>query len=84
MDPPPPPCPLRYFEGIIAAAVAAEAEANAPAEEGLSEEERVEVTRLRREIDDFSQKYEEVLDSLRIDEVRAGMVGAMSCVFAIR
>lgn len=61
--------PLRYFEGLIATAVAAEAEANAPAEEGLNDEERLAVARLREEVEVFSKKYDGILDSLRVDEV---------------
>lgn len=59
----------RYFEELIAKAIAADAEANAPADEGLSEEERLEVARLRLEVEAFSDKYEGLLTSLRKDEV---------------
>lgn len=48
-----------------------DAEANAPADEGLSEEERVEVARLRLEVEAFSLKYEGILTSLREDEASA-------------
>lgn len=59
----------RYFEELIATAIAVDAEANAPADEGLSEEERLEVARLRLEVEAFSDKYEGILASLREDEV---------------
>ena len=59
----------RYFEELIATAIAVDAEANAPADEGLSETERLEVARLRLEVDAFSDKYEGILGSLREDEV---------------
>lgn len=61
---------LRYFEGLIAKAVAAEAEANAPPEAGLSDEERLEVARLRQEVEALSEKYDGIIDSLRVGEVR--------------
>lgn len=60
-----------YFEDLIATAVAADAEANAPMEDVLTEEERAEVAELRRAVEGMSEKYEGVLDSLRADEVRA-------------
>lgn len=59
----------RYFEELIATAIAVDAEANAPADEGLSEEERLEVARLRLEVEAYSDKYEGILASLREDEV---------------
>lgn len=59
-----------YFEDLIATAVAADAEANAPLEEILTEEERDEVARLREAVGELSDKYERILDSLRADEVR--------------
>lgn len=59
----------RYFEDLIATAVAADAEANAPLEEVLTEEERDEVAKLRGAVDELSDKYEGILDSLRTDEV---------------
>lgn len=65
------PSSARYFEGLIATAVAADAEANAPLEEVLTEEEREEVAKLREAVDELSDKYEGVLDNLRTDEVRA-------------
>jgi len=61
----------RYFEDLIATAIAADAEANAPLEEVLTEEEREEVASLRQAVDELSEKYEGILDSLRADEVRA-------------
>lgn len=51
--------------------MAADAEANAPMEDVLTEEERAEVADLRGAVDGLSEKYEGVLDSLRADEVRA-------------
>ncbi|CAM9874380.1 unnamed protein product [Ectocarpus sp. 6 AP-2014] len=64
----------RYFEDLIATAVAVDAEANAPVEEVLTDEERVEVGKLRQAIDELSGKYEGVLDSLRTDEETARRV----------
>lgn len=58
-----------YFEGLIAKAVAAEAEANAPADEGLTADELEEVSRLRKEVEAFTRQYEELLDTLREEEV---------------
>lgn len=62
--------PRRYFEDLIATAIAADAEANAPTEEVLTEEERREVGELRQAVDGLSDKYDTILDSLRQDEVR--------------
>lgn len=59
-----------YFEDLIATAVAADAEANAPTEELLTEKERAEVAELRQAVDGLADKYEGILDSLRVDEVR--------------
>lgn len=59
----------RYFEGLIATAVAAEAEANAPGDEGMTDEEGAEVARLREEVDAFTSKYGDLQDSLRAGEV---------------
>ncbi|CAN0035496.1 unnamed protein product [Ectocarpus sp. 12 AP-2014] len=64
----------RYFEDLIATAVAVDAEANAPVEEVLTDEERAEVGRLREAIDELSGKYEGILDSLRTDEETARRV----------
>lgn len=68
----------RYFEDLIAAAVAADAEANAPLEEVLTEDERDEVAKLRGAVKELSNKYEGILDNLRADEVggaRGGQFG---------
>lgn len=70
----------RYFEGLIAKAVAAEAEANAPADEGLTDEEREEISGLRREVEAFTRQYEGLLDSLRADEVRWYIHASISCL----
>eukprot|EP00903_Cladosiphon_okamuranus_P019223 g17677.t1 len=64
----------RYFEDLIATAVAADAEANAPIEEVLTEEERDEVAMLREAVGELSDKYEGILDSLRADEETARRV----------
>lgn len=61
----------RYFEDLIATAIAADAEANAPTEEVLTEEERREVAELRQAVDGLSDKYDTILGSLREDEVCA-------------
>ncbi len=69
----------RYFEDLIATAIAADAEANAPLEEVLTEEEREEVASLRQAVDALSEKYEGILGSLRVDEVRACSNKSVCC-----
>ncbi|CAM9731448.1 unnamed protein product, partial [Hapterophycus canaliculatus] len=64
----------RYFEDLIATAIAADAEANAPMEEVLTEEERRDVAELRQAVDGLSDKYDTILDSLREDEETARRV----------
>lgn len=56
--------------------MSANAEANAPAGDAMSEAERQEVGRLRKEVDAFSLQHEGILDSLRAAEV-----GAISITF---
>ena len=67
----------RYFECLIASAVAAEAEANSPTEERLSSEERVELAALRREVEGLSGKHESILESVRVAEVSARSRGSL-------
>eukprot|EP00752_Nemacystus_decipiens_P008279 g7402.t1 len=64
----------RYFEDLIATAVAADAEANSPLEEVLTEEERDEVAKLREAVDELTAKHQGILDSLRADEETARRV----------